>query len=229
MVATILAGHQPNYLPWLGFFDKMVQCDIFIIEDNVQFERQGWENRNKIKTVDGVKWLTVPVEHKGKNMPINEVRIANKAEDWAKRNWLMLKHNYCKAHYWDEFCGFFEHTYNQKWEMLIDLNMHLIKELMRFLRIEKPLVMASSLGVSGNKSELLIAQCKALRADVQLSGIGAKDYLNLNRFKEEGINVVFQDFQYPIYPQLHGEFVPNLSVVDYLFNTGGARWRTADF
>jgi len=225
----IASGHQPNYLPWLGFFDKMVQCDVFIIEDIVQFEQQGFQNRNRVKTFHGVKWLTVPIEHVGKSLSINEIKIANNAEsDWAKRHWLTLEYNYCKAPFWDKYSDFFEQTYSQKWTMLIDLNMYLIRGLMQFLKVEKPLVMASSLGVSGKGSELVLAQCKALGAKVHLAGIGGRDYLNLQRFEEEGIKVIFQDFQHPVYPQLHGEFVPNLSVVDYLFCTGGKMWRTAD-
>jgi len=225
----IVSGHQPNYLPWLGFFDKMLQCDVFIVEDCVQFEKHGFTNRNKIKTFQGAKWLTVPVEHAGRLLPINEIVIANKAElDWAKQHWLTLKHNYSRAPFWEKFSDFFEQTYNRKWMRLIDLNMHLIKGLMKFFSINKPLVMASSLDVSGQKSELVLAQCKALGATTLLSGVGARDYLNLQRFEEEGIKVVFQDFRCPVYPQLAGEFVPNLSAVDYLFWTGGKMWRSAD-
>jgi len=222
----IEAGHQPNYLPWLGFFDKMLRCNIFIIADNVQFERQEFQNRNRIKTQYGVKLLTVPVKHYGENLPINEIEIANDAEPrWAERHWLTLKHNYSKAPYWEKFSGFFEETYSQKWTMLIDLNMHLIKGLMKFFKIETPLVMASSINVSGKGSEQIIAQCKALGADTHLAGAGGHAYLNLKRFDEEGIKVIFQDFWYPIYPQLHGEFVPHLSAVDYLFCAGSTIWK----
>ena len=218
----ISAGHQPNYLPWLGFFDKMSKCDIFIIEDNVQFTHNGFQNRNRIKTPNGAKWLTVPFEHFGRPLPINEVVIANKhVPDWARRHWMSLKFCYCNAPYWKNYCDFFEQTLSQKWTMLIDLNMHLIKGLMGFFNIDTPLVMASSLGVSGSKSELILAQCKAVGANVQLSGIGGRDYIDIKRFEAEGVKVVFQDFHYPTYPQLHGEFVPDLSVVDYLFCVGG--------
>ena len=133
----IVSGHQPNYLPWLGFFDKMLQSDVFIIEDCVQFERQGFTNRNKIKTFQGAKWLTVPVEHSGGMLPINEVMIANKANpDWAKKHWLILKHNYSRAPFLEKFSGFFEQTYNRRWSRLIDLNLHLIRGLMRMLNIK---------------------------------------------------------------------------------------------
>lgn len=137
----IVAGHQPNYLPWIGFFDKMRRSDVFIIEDNVQFEHQGFTNRNRIMTSDGVRWLSVPIEHENKPLLINEVKIANNSEsDWGKRHWLTLKHNYSKAPYWSEFSDFFESTYQREWSLLIDLNMHLIKGIMGFLKIDKPLV-----------------------------------------------------------------------------------------
>jgi hypothetical protein len=220
-----VGGHQPNYLPWLGFFDKMRHCDIFIIEDNVQYEQQGFTNRNRIKTPHGPKWLTVPVEHVGGPLPINEVKISNCAEpDWAKRHWLTLKHNYGKAPFWEDFCGFFEQTYALEWKMLLDLNLHFIKGIMNILEISTPLVMASSLGVSERKSEGVLAKCKAVGADTQLCGNGAKEYLDLTKFEKEGITVVFQDFCHPIYPQLQNEFIPNLSVVDYLFCAGNKPW-----
>ena len=128
----IVAGHQPNYLPWLGFFDKIRRCDLFIIEDNVQYEQQGFTNRNRIKTPDGAKWLTVPIEHVGGPMLINEVKISKKAEpDWAKRHWHSLKHHYSRAPFWKEYCGFFEQTYAKEWTMLFDLNLYLIRGIMR--------------------------------------------------------------------------------------------------
>jgi hypothetical protein len=222
MIGMIVAGHQPNYLPWLGFFDKIKRSDLFIIEDNVQYEHQGFTNRNKIMTADGVRWLSVPIEHDNKPMLISEVKIANKGEpQWGNRHWLTLKHSYCKAPYWHEYSEFFEDTYNREWTLLMDLNLHLIKGIMHFLNIDKPFVMASALDAEGKKSELIIAQCKAVGACVQLAGNGGKEYINSKRFEEEGIKVVFQEFDHPHYPQTCAGFVPNLSVVDYLFCTGG--------
>ena len=217
----ILAGHQPNYLPWLGFFDKLRRCDAFIIEDNIQYEQQGFTNRNRIKTPQGVKWLTVPVEHIGRSQRINEVKIANSAEpNWAERHWLSLRHNYCKAPFWDEYCGFFEQTYRKDWKLLIDLNLYLIKGLMVIFNLRTPLVMASSLGVSGSKNEAILAKCRKVGAETILSGNGAKGYIKINLFNEAGIEVVFQDFCHPTYQQCYGDFVSNLSVVDYLFCNG---------
>jgi hypothetical protein len=226
----IVSGHQPNYLPWLGFFDKMRDSDVFIIEDAIQFERQGFTNRNKIKTVDGVRWLTVPVRHENAPLKISQVQIANDSEpSWASRHWLTLKHSYCKAPYWRDYAGFFEDAYAKKWNKLIDLNMHLIRGIMRFLDIQTSLVMGSSLGVSGRKSELIIAQCKAVGGDTQLAGVGGKGYIDTKRFEQEGIKLCFQNFEQPYYPQLHGDFASNLSVVDYLFCSGVNEWKKLSF
>ncbi len=221
----IVAGHQPNYLPWLGFFDKIRRSDVFIIEDTVQFERQGFTSRNRILTADGVRWLSVPIEHEKKPVPIRELKIANNAEpDWGSRHWLTIKHSYCKAAYFGEFADFFERTYMQKWNLLIDLNMHLIRGIMGFLGIDKPLVLASTLGVEGKKTDLIVAQCKKVGANVQLAGEGCKKYIDKSLFEKEGIGLVFQDFQQPTYTQVNGGFTPNLSVVDYLFCNGAKSW-----
>ncbi len=221
----IVAGHQPNYLPWLGFFDKMRRADIFIIEDNIQYEHQGFTNRNKIMTSDGVRWLTVPIEHAKKPLLINEVKIANKAQpSWRSRHWLTLKHNYCKAPYWSDFADFFEDTYQHEWDLLMELNMHIIRGVMGFLGIDKPLVLGSSLRAEGKKTELIIAQCKKVGADTQLAGKGGKDYIDNERFNQEGIKLVFQEFNHPVYTQTYNGFVSNLSVVDYLFCAGGKPW-----
>jgi hypothetical protein len=207
----------------------MAKCDVFVIEDNVQFERQGFQNRNRVKIPGGVRWLTVPVEHVGKDLLINEVRIANAAEPkWAERHWMTLKHNYRKAPFWEELHGFFEEAYGKHWDLLIDLNMHMIKGLMGFLGIQKKLVMSSALGVGGKKSELVLNQDKELGATVHLAGSGAREYLDVEAFERAGVKVVFQEFKYPVYEQLHGAFVPDLSVVDYLFCTGGKPRTTVD-
>src|SRR5512138_3064110 len=129
----IVAGHQPNYLPWLGFFDKIRRSDVFIIEDNVQFERQGFTNRNRVLTADGVRWLSVPIEHANKPLLIKDIKIANKGEPrWGQKHWFTIKHGYCKAPYWSRYADFFEDTYQQEWNRLIDLNMHIIRGIMRF-------------------------------------------------------------------------------------------------
>jgi hypothetical protein len=221
----IVAGHQPNYLPYLGFFDKMRRADVFIIEDNVQFERQGFTNRNRILTSDGVRWLTVPIKHVNKPLLISEVQIANRGiPSWGRKHWLTLLHSYCKTPYWNDYADFFKETYESEWNLLIDLNMHLIKGIMGFLKIDKPLVLSSSLAARGKKTQLIVSQCREVGAEVQLAGNGCKDYIEQGLFAEQGIKLVFQDFVHPVYPQNTGRFVANLSVVDYLFCAGAKSW-----
>ncbi|MGE5554703.1 MAG: WbqC family protein [Methanocella sp.] len=221
----IAAGHQPNYLPWLGFFDKIKRSDVFIIEDNVQIERQGFTTRNRILTADGVRWLSVPIEHVNKPLLIKDAKIANKAEPrWSQKHWLTIKHGYCKAPYWSKYYKFFEETYQTEWDLLIDLNMHLIRGIMRFLNINKPLVMSSDLAARGKKTELIVAQCKEVGADIQLAGNGCRNYIDSKLFEQNGIKLVFQDFNHPVYAQGGKPFVPNLSVIDYLFWNGERVW-----
>jgi len=171
-------------------------------------------------TKNGIKWLTVPVRGGRKRKRYSEILVANEY-DWSKRHWLTLKQSYGKAQFWNEFCSFFEETYHKKWDRLLDLNIHLIKGIMEFLKIKKELVLASSLKSSGIKNDLIISQCKTFGAKTYLSGVGARTYLDLDKFKREGIKVIFQGFVHPVYPQVGGSFVPNLSVVDYLFCAGG--------
>jgi len=158
-----------------------------------------------------------------KRKKISEIFISNE-KNWSRRHWSNIKNSYGKSPYWNEFCDFFEETYEKKWNKLIDLNLYLINGIMEFLNIKNELVLASSINVSGNKNDLIIAQCKALGAKTYLSGAGARTYLDIDKFKREGINIVFQEFEYPNYPQLWGEFIQNLSVVDYLFCAGGKIW-----
>jgi hypothetical protein len=223
--SLIVAGHQPNYLPWLGFFDKMRASDLFIIEDSVRLETEGFTNRNKIKSSQGPLWLTVPISHLGQQIPIKDAEIANKTKPkWLKQHFLSTKYSYCKAPYWPDYQDFFEQSYDLEWNKLSDLSLHFILRIKEYLKIKTPLVMASNLKASGTKSDLILAQCKEVGATTYLSGIGAKDYLEVEKFERQGINVVFQDFRHPVYKQLYGEFIPCLSAVDYLFNTGGIPW-----
>ena len=218
----IVAGHQPNYLPWLGYFDKMKRCDVFVIENLVQFEYHGYTNRNRIRTRDGARWLTVPVKAPARRQPINQVEIANDSDPkWKRRHWGTLQANYGRAPHWNKYSECLEDVYKRNWEKLIDLNMYLIKTMMSFLDIKSRLVMASTLGVEGTKNELIIGQCKALGADTYLSGTGGKAYVDTQEFEDAGLRVIFQDFKYPVYEQLYGGYIPNLSTIDYLLCTGG--------
>jgi hypothetical protein len=197
-----VAIHQPQYLPWLGYFDKIDQADCFVLLDDVQFKKNEWQNRNKIKTAAGWQWLTVPVLHRFPQR-ICEVRI-NRTDPWSRKH----------------LQPFFEEIYAREWTLLLDLNLATIAYLAEALGIQTKLVLASSLPVPAEleATDRLIAICQAVGANTYLSGVGGREYLDLAPFKEAGIGVLFQAFQTRLYPQRFGAFVPDLSIVDLLFN-----------
>ena len=215
----MIAGiHQPQYLPYIGYFDKMDRADIFVLLDDVQFKKNEWQNRNRIKNAQGWQWLTVPVLYRfGEN--ISEVKINNKI-DWKKKHLTSLITNYSKSECFKEYRAFFEETYTKDWERLVDINMYLIYYLIKQLKIKTEVVNSAKFKIKKEKTDRLIAICKELGADTYLSGDGARDYLEVEKFKKANIEVVFQNFKHPTYNQLYGEFEPYMSVIDLLFNCG---------
>ncbi|MGA9380772.1 MAG: WbqC family protein [Phormidium sp.] len=226
---TIAVIHQPQYLPYLGFFHKLNQSDIFVVMDSVQFMRRGIQHRNKIKTSKGEQWLTVPVFHQSSREEeyIKDVQI-NLEFPWARKHWNTLITNYSPAPYFDQYAFEFQQLLKEEWHYLCELNMVLIKWLMEILMIKKPIVYLSELAIDGTKSDLLIDTCKAVGADTYLSGSGGKEYMNLSLFEDAGINVIWQEFNSPFYKQIFPElgFLPNLSIIDVLFCCG---LKTRDF
>jgi hypothetical protein len=217
MIVTI---HQPQYLPWLGYFDKMDQADVFVLLDNVQFKKNEWQNRNRIKTAQGWQWITVPTLYRFPSL-IRDVQI-NVDVPWAHKHRQALFTHYCRAPYFQQHSNFFTATYTQRWQNLADLNVHVIRYLTTALGINTPLVLASALPTSEEPTERLITICKALGATAYLSGKDGGKYLQAARFAEEGIDLLFQDFNHPVYAQLYGEFLPQLSAIDLLLNCGSA-------
>ncbi len=216
-----VAIHQPQYLPWLGYFDKIDQADVFVLLDDVQFKKNEWQNRNRIKTATGWQWLTVPVLHRSAQR-ISEVTI-NPTVPWSRKHLQALTSNYGSAPFFDPHRPFFEEIYAREWTLLLDLNLATITYLAEALKIRAKLVLASSLPVPPEfeATDRLVAICQAVGADTYLSGVGGKEYLDMSRFDEAGIRVLFQAFQTRPYPQRFGAFVPDLSVVDLLFNCNG--------
>ncbi|MBN1689302.1 MAG: WbqC family protein [Candidatus Omnitrophica bacterium] len=221
----ILAGHQPNYLPYLGFFHKIYHCDIFVIVDNVQFVKRGpfgWINRNKIRTPDGWQWLTVPVLVKGKfHQKIMETEI-NQTLPWGRKHWRSLEANYRKSKYFVEYAPFFEETYQsqERWKYLSDLSSHIILFMMKALGIEKPVKKASELGAQGKGDELILDMCRKVEADSYLHGKHGADYIDEGKFNEQKVKCLYQEFQPPVYEQQFEPFIADLSAIDLLFNHG---------
>lgn len=220
----IVTGHQPNYLPYLGFFHKIYHADHFVIVDNVQYVKRGpfgWMGRNQIKTVSGAQWLSVPILVKGKfEQKISEARIEPDLP-WARKHWKSLLVNYGKAPYFSKYADFFEEAYLKKnWEFFVDLSCHMIRYLLQSFGITKPISKASELGAEGKADELIIDLCKKTGADTYLHGKHGRDYIDPAKFDGAGIRSLYQEFEHPVYRQQFKGFLPNLSAMDLLFNHG---------
>lgn len=218
MIASI---HQPQFMPWLGYFHKIIKSDIFVFLDTVQFKKNEFQNRNKIKTAQGWMWLTVPVLYKYPEH-INEVKI-NSGVDWRKKHMRALEINYQKAPYCRWLFPTMDGFYTGDSESLSELNRESVLTLLKVLGVNKKTKVASEVELedfSEEPSERLAAICASLGADTYLSGAGGREYLNLDPFHTRDITVIFQEFQHPVYRQLYGDFVPNLSLLDLLFNYG---------
>lgn len=218
MKDIVVAIHQPQYMPYLGYIHKMKLSDVFVFLDDAQFKKNEWQNRNRVKIGEGkTAWITVPVIHNF-GQKINEVLIKTSVP-WQKQHKNTLKTYYSKAP-----CFYmlerFEELWNQNFEKLVDVNIASIKILSEIFDVKAKFVLSSSLKINKNKTERLVAICKELGAKTYISGIGAKEYLDESLFKKENIEVVWQDFKHPIYPQLYGEFIPNLSAIDMVMNLG---------
>jgi hypothetical protein len=218
----IVTIHQPNYIPWLGFFHKLFISDIYVAFDDVQFEKNSYNNRNKIKTSHGDYWLTVPIITKGKSKEtlINNAQIDNK-QNWAKKHLKNIQSNYSKSKFYEDYIWFFEETFDKNWEILSDLNMHILRWILKELKIDTKIVVSSDLkNKDGKKDELVLNICKIFKANIYVSGVLGKNYLNIDNFKKEGIYVYFQEYKHPKYSQLWEDFIPNMSIIDLLFNNG---------
>jgi hypothetical protein len=215
----VVAIHQPNFLPWLGFFYKMIKSDIFVFLDNVQFSKNSYQNRVKIKSSKGAIWLTVPVLHNFGQLT-NEVKINNK-ELWREKHLKTLELNYKKALFFKPVFELLQEVYfKEEWELLVDFNIELISKISNFLGFKTELIKASSLNVRGKSTDLLIDIVKRLNGSIYLSGKGGANYQDEEKFRENGIELTYSDFKHPIYPQLWGEFIEGLSIIDLLFNCG---------
>jgi len=211
--------HQPNYLPWPGFFHKWLLSDAFVILDTVQFHKNEWQNRNRIKTAQGVQWLTVPVTYRFPQR-IEEVGIA--AGPWARKQAAAIEQAYAKAPFLDDYWPPLKDLLlSRPWQPLAELNTEVIRLLGGMLGCTAPLVLASTMQARNeDPTGRLIDLCRELGADAYLSGREGRIYLDNGAFGAAGLELWFQEVVPPVYPQLHGEFVPYLSLLDMLLNVG---------
>jgi hypothetical protein len=213
---------QSNYIPWKGYFDIINMADEFVIYDEAQFTRRDWRNRNLIKTKNGLKWLTIPVEVKGRyHQKICETRISDKK--WALRHWQVIKHNYSSAPYFGVYEDLFEQAYQQSssFEFLSDVNKLFINLINSILGINTLITNTTKYQLEGNRNKKLISVCKQAGANVYISGPSAKDYIDERLFSEANVSIFWVDYTgYPEYNQKYPPFQHSLSIIDVIFNCG---------
>lgn len=219
---TILAAHQPAYLPWLGYFDKIARSDVFVYMDSVQFEKNSFTNRNKIKTQQGPVWLTVPVLTKGHTgETMCDTRVDNK-QNWKSKHLKSIQMNYRKAPRFEACYPRLEELYRRDYEVLADMCYDHLLFWLAELGIQRGIHRLSTLGINSRKSELVLDMCRCFKADRYLSGALGRDYLKEEDFTRENIAVEYQDFSHPVYQQLYGDFVPYMGIIDFWMNSGDA-------
>ncbi len=214
-----IAIHQANYFPYPGFFHKINQADVFVIQDDVKFENRI-TNRNKIISSSEYTWINVPIKKGHKSLPIMDVKINNEIP-WGKINLKKICAGYNKAKFFHLYKDYFENLYKKEWNNIFDLNFETIKQVLRWLDIKVEIVIESELRVSGQPTERLVKVCKKLGADTYISGIGGKRYLYEKLFEKNKIIIKYQNYNPIRYLQRMAEsFIPNLSIIDLLANVG---------
>jgi hypothetical protein len=222
----IVAIHQPHYIPWLGYLDRMVKSDLFIILDHVQFERRNYQNRTMIRLEDEGRWLTVPVIQVSQKETILEKAIDNSetgSRSWGPTHFKTLKYAYRKAPHFATYAPRLQEILEAQWDKLLDLDLAMLDFLRGAFDITTPLKRSSEMKADGARSELLLNLCTELGPNtIFLGGIGgSRRYLDLPAFRQAGVGVMWQEFRHPIYSQCgDGEFIPGLLSLDMLFNCG---------
>ena len=211
--------HQPDFISYLGFYNKINKSDVFVILDDVQISKSGWTHRDQIKTINGLEWLTIPVNKIKEKKKIRQVLI-NDDKDWRKKHLDLIFENYKNAEFFDEIFKLIRNIYSNKSQKLLDFNINSIKLIFETLNINKKILFLSELKIQGEKNKLLIKILKKLNARYYISGDGARDFLDIKQFNENGLKIIFNKFNHPVYKQLHGNFICNLSIIDILFNCG---------
>ncbi len=213
-----VAIHQPQFLPWLGYLDKIDQAELFVVLDSVQFKKNEWQNRNRIRTSQGWQWLTVPVLHTF-GQRIMDTRI-NQTVDWQGKHLRAVEIHYGRAAHRDRFLEGLRETYRRPWEKLSDLNLAVLKWLLETFGITTPLRLASEMSLRVDPTDRLIDICRAVGATHYLAGSGAAEYMDLPRFEASGVTLEVQDFRHPVYPQCYDPFIPGMAAIDLLFTSG---------
>ena len=216
-----ISTHQPIFSPWPGFFYKALNSDILVILDDVQFPLgTTWMSRNRFKFEQGTLWLTVPVKKKGKGLQrIYDVEVSYD-RDWRKKHLKSLELAYAFAPYWTDHRNFWETLLEEKKQKLVDINLGVIEYLLKCLGISTKIILSSSLNIESSGNERLIEICELHQAETYFAQYEARNYIREDLFKKAGIEVRYLRFYHPVYPQLWGDFIYNLSAWDIIFNCG---------
>jgi hypothetical protein len=214
--------HQPEHMPWLGLIDKINQADIFVVLDIVQFEKNNFQNRNKIRTnsKNGYSWLTIPIKKHKLDTKIKDIEISYDF-DWQKQYLNKIKENYKDLKNFNKYFSIIEKIILKKYKKLIDLNLEILNFILKEFDIKTKILKASDLGlpeIKKGSNEIIISICKELKGNKYLSGIGGKNYLKPELFEKENIKIIFQEFKHPIYKQQYPIFLEKMSSIDFLFN-----------
>jgi len=210
---------QPNFIPWRGYFDLIQKADIFVFMDDVQYTSRDWRNRNKIKTSNGLKWLTVPIKQVQRDQLINSVEI-DYSNNWQKKHFQAIKTSYSKAKYFNDFEDLLVSIYNQKTKYLVDLDINAIEWICRYLNFDTKFYRSSKFLFHGKKQERILEMCSYFNITHYITGPSAKSYINPEIFEKNKITLEFQEYQYCNYHQLFGPFEGGVSILDLLFNCG---------
>ena len=210
---------QPGYLPNVGFFKKIQSSDIFIFLDDAQFVKDRFDNRNKIRTKINFQWLTVPLKRPVFKKNLNQVQIDNE-QKWANYHLEKLNESYEKCEYFTSYWNDISKILIKKYNKLIDLNMNLIDFFCNELKIFTPCFFSSSFPTEKTSTAKLVHLCKSVDADCYVSGISGHEYLDEKIFSENNLRLIYENFVHPIYPQIHGDFLENMSIIDLIMNTG---------
>ena len=218
-VASIL---QPSYLPWLGAFDQMARSEVFVFLDDVQYTKNDWRNRNRIKSAGGASWLAVPVRTSGRSgQSIRDAEIEGGA--WRRKHWRAISQAYSKAPHWNRYSDEIDGLLDSDWTRISELDIAVTRWMADAFGIEVEFRVSSELGVEADDpNERLLAVLEAVGADEWYEGAAGASYVDLERFRRHGVRVRFQDYSHPEYPQLwprHG-FISHLSALDLLLNCG---------
>lgn len=210
---------QSSFIPWRGYFDFIANVDVFVFLDDVQYTVRDWRSRNKIKTPKGVEWLTVPVIHDHRSQLVSETRISHDVP-WEKKHFGTWLANYRAAEHFDvvmELLGNLERTHDST---ISEFNIRLTRRICDYLEIKTPMILSNDLSLRGSKTERLIDLLIKLNATTYLSGPSADTYLDKDLFRHNGIRLEYKSYDYAPYPQLWGDFIGEVTVLDLIANCG---------